>query len=100
VTREAIIREIVQALVRNRNLLGYMVSEAQGLMTHEEFEWVARDLIPTIQVDLGVEHLTEKIRVLSELVSDEYLDAELVSTVFCCEPQKAQSILNGLKGVG
>jgi len=83
------LREIVTALARDRVLLGYALSLERELMTCEEYNRLALPLIPVLS---DVPDLDAKALELARLVP-EYVDAELVSSVFGCTAQRAEAAL-------
>lgn len=83
------VREIVRALVRERESLSLQLSHAKGLLDEAEFE---QHIDHYLIEPHPVEEMDRKAAVLAMIVPDR-VDSELVSTVFSCTFEDAEAAL-------
>ena len=84
-------REIILALIRERERMSVELSHAMGLMTDEQYE---EEVEPFLVEHRHVPNLDRRIRRLLELVPDA--GSELVSTVFGCSLEDAAAFYRAL----
>ncbi|MHA2066500.1 MAG: hypothetical protein ACXABY_19180 [Candidatus Thorarchaeota archaeon] len=89
-----VLKEVVEALLRERDFLGYQLSYANGLMTDCEMEEINKHLVPEQSSVTG--ELIAKVEVLYKLMPDK-VDADVVSTVFNCDLPTAVKVLKPLR---
>lgn len=85
--------EIVEALIRSRNLLGHELSYERGLVDEEEYNRVVGQYLPR---HVPIAELPDRVVALALLAPDN-IDAELVGAVFGCDPTTAEAALNEAK---
>lgn len=83
---------VIRSLVRERELLGYQLAHAKGLISEEDFRNIlkARFVPPTEDPEL-----LSKVEWLAEVLPE--LDVDLVSAIFRCPVQQAAGVMRVVK---
>jgi hypothetical protein len=98
-TEWKIVKEVLVALIKEREFLGYLLSHERGLVSKEDYEDILEEFLWTPQ---NVPNLETKVEMLFELIGEhqDVLDAELVSTIFHCNLADAnQALFNVTKKI-
>ena len=85
-----VVRRAIVALLDAREFLGYQLTHAQGAIDDAELDDIADKYLR--QDSWSDDELANDVAALAEIISDR-LDADVISTVFACDPIQAQRVL-------
>lgn len=90
--------EALGALIRNRDLIGYRLSQAQGYLEAGDLEKIETEYSKAARREPDPA-LDKKVKWLTVLIPDQ-IDVEIVSTVFGCGLDEAKKALTAALSPG